>query len=375
MRIVIVGGGIAGLAAAIGLARAGLQPTVLEQALHIDEVGSGLSVWPNALRALDELGVGEQVRRRSQAARLPVIRDVAGRALSVTDIPEMQRRFGPLLMLHRADLLDVLAGALPATVEVRHGVAAHAVHPDGTVEHSAGTAGADVVIGADGINSTVRATVWPGAARPRYLGYCAYRMLTGPVDIRAEGETWGHGQRFGCAGLPDRRVYCFAVLSVPPGQPALDLRELSDRFDGWHAPIPHLLRAVPAGSVLHHDVYELPPLPAYVSGRVGLIGDAAHAMAPDLGQGAGQGIEDAVTLAAMVSTRPTIAAALSGYDTHRRARTRAIARRSRMIGIVAQQRSAPVVALRNALLRAIPDRAVLRALTPVLSWQPPAAGR
>lgn len=122
MRTVIVGGGIAGLAAAIGLGKAGHEVTVLEQAPHFGEVGSGLSVWPNALRALDELGVGEQVRRRSRVARRPVIRDRGGRSLSATDVPELERRFGSLLMVHRADLLDVLSSAIPSSVRLRLGV-------------------------------------------------------------------------------------------------------------------------------------------------------------------------------------------------------------------------------------------------------------
>lgn len=237
--------------------------------------------------------------------------------------------------------------------------------------HSAGATEADLVIGADGINSTVRACLWPQGPRPRYLGYSAYRMLTDPVAVVEEGETWGRGQRFGFAPLPDGRVYCFAAVNSTPGQTAEDLRALDDRFSGWHAPIPQLLRAVPPEAVLHHDLYELPPLATYVSGRVGLIGDAAHAMAPNLGQGAGQGIEDAVTLAAMVRAHSTISAALCDYDRHRRTRTQAVALRSRRIGVVAQWQAAPVVALRNELLRCIPDRAALRSLAPVLSWNPP----
>ncbi|WP_152184984.1 FAD-dependent monooxygenase [Segeticoccus rhizosphaerae] len=371
MRVLIVGGGIAGLAAAIGLARVGAQVTVMEQAGQFGEVGAGLSVWPNALRALDELGVGEQVRARARVARRPVIRDVSGRALSTTDLAETERLFGPLLIIHRAELLDVLVGALPAPVTLRRGVVVKAVQSDGSVAHSAGTTGADLVVGADGINSTVRTGLWRQARRPRYLGYSTYRMLTDPTDIDEDGEMWGRGLRFGWAPLPDGRVYCFAVVNTPAGQVPQALSQVAERFSGWHAPVPQLLRAVPPEVVLHHDLYELPPLSTYVSGRVGLIGDAAHGMAPNLGQGAGQGIEDAVTLAAVLNAAPSIPAALAAYDRQRRTRTQSVARRSRLIGVIAQLQSAPVVAVRDAVMRCTPDRAVFRSLKPVLSWQPP----
>lgn len=370
MKIVIVGGGIGGLAAAVGLSGAGHNVAVLEQADSFREVGSGLSVWPNAVRAMEALGLGKQLRERSRPARGPVIRDTRGRRLARTDVGELERRFGPLLMVHRADLLEVLRSAVPDGV-LHPGARVTSVSAEGTVTHSGGVDRAELVIGADGIGSIVRTTVWPRAPRPRHAGYSAYRMITRPIDIADEGEAWGRGERFGYAPLPNGRVYCFAAITEPRGIAGAPVEELRQRFAGWHAPVPDLLDAVPADAVLHHDLFDLPRLATFVSGRVALLGDAAHAMTPNLGQGAGQALEDAVTLAASLTTHRSLPAALARYDEQRRHRTQSIATRSRRIGAVAQWHAAPLAAVRDRLLRLTPDRSVLRSLAPVLSWQPP----
>lgn len=370
MKVVIVGGGIAGLASAVALDRAGHAVTVLERAERYTEVGSGLSLWPNALRALEAIGLGDHVRQRSRAARHPVIRTAMGRVLARTNVSELERRFGPLLMIHRADLLDILRSALPESV-VRPRMEVHMVTPDGLVAHSGGVEHAHLIVGADGIRSTVRASICPATPPPRFARYSAYRMLTDPVPLDAEGESWGRGERFGYAPLPDGRVYCFAVINTPPGAGRESIEDLRRRFRDWHDPIPALLQATSADALLHRDIYDLAPLDSYVFDRVALVGDAAHAMTPNLGQGACQAIEDAVTLAVSIDAHPTLPAALACWDSQRRPRTQAVAARSRQVGSVAQWRFAPAVTLRNGLLRLLPQNAFLRSLTPVISWTPP----
>jgi 2-polyprenyl-6-methoxyphenol hydroxylase-like FAD-dependent oxidoreductase len=293
------------------------------------------------------------------------IRDPAGRWLARTDTAELARRYGPAAMLHRADLLDVLRGAVPARV-LRSGITVHRVQPDGTVLHSAGESRADLVVGADGIRSVVRTSLWPAAARPRYAGYTAWRMVTPPVPVSDSCETWGAGQRFGYARLPDRRVYCYATASVPAGQDGGGLAGLRRRFGGWHDPIPALLAAADEAAVLHDDLYELPPLPSYTAGPAVLAGDAAHAMTPNLGQGAGQALEDAVVLAKVVDGP----AGRAAYDRLRRPRAQMIAQRSHRIGTVAQWSSPAAVRVRNTALRLLPGSSFTRSLAPVLNWTP-----
>ncbi len=314
-KAIVVGGGIAGLASAIALRERNWDVEVLEQAPAFEEVGAGLSLWPNALNALDELGVGPTVREQSVLDGETGIRDKRGRWLSRTDVAAIRDRFGSVALVHRATLLDILRSALPSDC-LKAGAAVTDVTADGVVRCADRELRADLVLGADGVNSTVRQAVWPDAPSPRYAGYTAWRYVTRrPVDVGPGGESWGHGERFGYATLSDGRVYCFATANVDEGTDGGDLATFRRRFGDWHDPVPRLLEEVDEAALLHHDLYDLPPLSTYVEGRVALVGDAAHAMTPNLGQGACQALEDAVVLARCATDSD-----LSAYDTERRPR-------------------------------------------------------
>jgi 2-polyprenyl-6-methoxyphenol hydroxylase-like FAD-dependent oxidoreductase len=150
--------------------------------------------------------------------------------------------------------------------------------------------------------------------------------------------------------------------------------EVRRRFGGWHPPVANVLAATPAGAVLHHDICWLPPLPRFTAGRVALLGDAAHAMTPDLGQGACQAIEDAVVLAACLSQAKDLTVALTSYDAQRRPRAQAVARAARRVGRVgrvAQLHGRAAVGLRTLAMRAAPAGASLRMVKRLTSWTPP----
>jgi 2-polyprenyl-6-methoxyphenol hydroxylase-like FAD-dependent oxidoreductase len=375
----IVGGGIGGLTTAIALHRRGWRVEVLERAPEFTEVGAGISLWPNALHALEALGLADTVRALGAVETGGGVRDRRGHWLSRVDNAELTRRFGhPLVVLHRADLLRALTEALPAD-SLRPGSEVSAVRDDGhhlVVEHRGGESRPDLVVGADGLRSAVRRTLWPDAAGPRYAGYTAWRMVTEPLAVPpSEGAaTWGRGERFGCTALPGGRMYCFATASLPASGAAsgpAEYAELLRRFGSWPDPIPALLAAVPPDAVLRHDLYDLPPLPSFVHGRVALLGDAAHAMTPNLGQGACQALEDAVTLAHCLDGTPDVAAALRSYDLLRRPRTQAVTRRSARLGAVGQLSWPPAVLLRDTAARLTPTWVTLRSITPVLGWTAP----
>ncbi|NKY36763.1 NAD(P)-binding protein [Nocardia speluncae] len=375
-RAVVVGAGIAGLTAAVALRQRGWRVEVLERATEVGPAGSGLSLWPNGLRGLDTVGIGAAVREQALSATEAGMRDPSGRWLARTDVSGIRDRYGDLVMIHRTDLFDILRGELGDT-PLRLGAVVDAVDITGDgvrIRHSLGTSEADLVFGADGINSTVRSLYWPDAAPPAYAGYTAWRSIVRPrTPVTSGGETIGRGERFGIAPLRDGRVYFYGSATMPAGtdSPGGELTEFRRRFAGWHDPIPDLLAATDPAALLRHDIYELPPLAGYIRGPIALLGDAAHAMTPNLGQGANLAIEDAVTVAALLDRYRDIPSALAEYDRVRRARVAPLQRLSRRMGSALQLSGTPAVLLRNMMMRMAPTGPALRGLAPVLTWEPP----
>ena len=375
---VVIGGGIGGLATALALHQRGWRVHVLERAPGFTDIGAGLSLWPNAMRALDVLGLAKQIRANAAAESGGGVRDRHGRWLSRADNDEIAHRYGwPMLLVHRADLVQVLADAVP--VEALHAdCPLETVRVDGeslVVRSPGSTLRADLVVGADGIHSAVRRQWWPQAPTPRYVGYAAWRMISGPVpgSIGDGAVYWGRGERIGFTAMPGGRYYFFAAVSGPPGG-GTDPAEFRRRFAGWPQPIPLLLGTVDDDQMSRHDVYDLRAQPTYARDRVALVGDAAHAMDPFLGQGAGQALEDAVTLAACLDQHADLEVALAHYDRSRRPRTRAIVRRAGRLGAVAQWSWPPAVFARDLVARWLPRNAALRGIDEILSWTPPTAG-
>ncbi|GGO27884.1 FAD-dependent oxidoreductase [Micromonospora parathelypteridis] len=380
---VVVGAGIGGLSAALALHRRGWRVTVLERAAQPREVGAGLTLMANALRGLDALGLGPAVRRGGHAETPGGIRDRHGRWLSRVDGAEMTRQLGTTALgVHRATLHRTLREALPAS-SLRTGAEVEHVEsgPDRAKVRYQGPAGphtidADLVVGADGLRSQVRAQLWPRHPAPVYAGSTAWRAAIAFPDPVPAAISWGRGAEFGMVPLGDGQVYWYGALNAPPGGHAPDeLAALRERFGDWHSPIPALLAATPPGVVLRNDIHHLAvPLPSYVRGRVALLGDAAHAMTPNLGQGAGQAIEDAVVLGAVCAGgAEEVPAALAAYDEQRRPRSQAIARAAFNAGRYGQQLRNPLaVAVRDTALRLTPARAALRGMARYADWSPPA---
>lgn len=365
VKAVIVGGGIGGLAAAAAFHRQGWDIEVLERAAEFTEAGAGLTIQPNGLRALDLLGIGE-VRRIGRIVDPPSgIRAETGAWLIRNDVDALKHRFGQWVTVHRAELIELLLTAIPPDA-LRPGTDVRRVAADGTVVHTAGTTSGDLVIGADGLHSLTRRTLWPTRPAPRYAGYTTWRFLTADHGIAESVETWGRGARFGQVPMPDGRVYCYAMANAPAGSRigAADLRE---RFRRWHDPIPALLESVADETLLQHDTYELPALPGFVTGRVALLGDAAHAMTPNLGQGACQALEDAATLVEKVAELG-IGEGIAAYDRARRARTRMVVRRSRQAGAPGHWSNPVLAALRDAILPRLPGAVFGRSITPAYEW-------
>ncbi|MBI3688151.1 MAG: FAD-dependent monooxygenase [Actinobacteria bacterium] len=387
-RAVVIGAGIGGLAAAVALRRTGWQVTVLERLQRLDPAGAGLAIAPNALRALDRVGVGDQVRALAAARGDVGLRRPDGRWLSRTSADAIRTRFGePMVVAARSAVVDALRAVLP-TDAVRTGTEVTSVEQGTAGAPARVTVGddaplaADLVVAADGLRSAARQAAFPGHAGPRYAGYTTWRWLApSPGQPYRPAETWGRGRLFGAMPLVDGRVYCWASSVAAAGQEYQDDHaELVRLYADWHDPIPALVSAARDLTLLRLDIEELPtPLPAYHRDRLALVGDAAHAMTPFLGQGACQAIEDAVTLAAVLGDVPAgaVPAALASYSGTRLPRVTMIAERSRRVGRLAQVTSPLAVLARDAGLRLadrlVPDLAV-RQMVPVVDVEPPALG-
>ncbi|MBB3049546.1 2-polyprenyl-6-methoxyphenol hydroxylase-like FAD-dependent oxidoreductase [Prauserella isguenensis] len=380
---VVVGGGIAGLATAAALRRRSWQVTVLERKPSISEVGAGITLWPNALRALDALGLGERIRRLGLVQASGGIRDSRGRWLTRTDTDALAARFGDgIVIVERGELLTTLREAC-RDVRIRTSAEVRAVDADGADPDKAVILGngesvrGDVVIGADGVGSAVRGSLWP-RARVRSTGMLAARFigrLADPGDVEG-GESWGRGDYAGLAPLPDGRLYVFLVVPVAsgvPSGPGEALPWLRHRFSSWHDPLPRLLASVEPSQLLINELADLAPLRTLVHGRTVLVGDAAHAMTPNLGQGACQALEDSVELASALAAGADRdpAQRLRVYDRRRLHRVHRLARRSRSAGRAAGMRGRITTTVRNALVGAVPEALTLRAFDATLDWTPP----
>jgi 2-polyprenyl-6-methoxyphenol hydroxylase-like FAD-dependent oxidoreductase len=316
-RIVVVGAGIGGLCAARAVALAGHEPVVFERSPVGTAIGAGLVLWPNAVHALDALGSGRALRAVAAPASRAVFRGADGRTLSELDVEALGRREGaPMLVVERPALQTVLAEGMT----VRNGVAVSAVDDRGVTIADGERVEGDAVIGADGIGSVAREHVRPGA-RPLDTGYTVIRGIAAHDIGRGEAfEAWGRGQLVGGAALPAGRSYWFyeAPSALIDGRDPL----AAVGAGSWPAPTPAQLAATEPESVLVNRILRLEALPAWTRGKVALLGDAAHAMEPNLGQGAAQAIEDAEALLVALRGGGELAAALAAYAAARRRRAR-----------------------------------------------------
>jgi 2-polyprenyl-6-methoxyphenol hydroxylase-like FAD-dependent oxidoreductase len=380
---VVAGAGIGGLAAAVALHRRGWRVTVCERAPALTGVGAGIVLAPNALRALESIGLDLRVGAGDPLPGSIGLRTPDGRWLSRSDDGAVSARYGlTARAVHRGFLIDALAAALPPGA-LRLGVSVSGVDDVGgavAVRTTAGDMRADAVVAADGMRSVLRGQLFPRHPGLRHTGEAGWRAVLpeAGLSLRAAAETWGRGERFGVVPLADGRLYVYATAAMSAdAQPADHHAELTRRFGGWHDPIPELLdrlgrRDPDPVVILHHAFYELAsPLPRFHAGRTALLGDAAHAMTPNLGQGGCQAIEDAVVVAHLLDRDADVPAALAAYTCARLRRTTRVSSRSRRMGELARLSHPLATSIRNLVVRATPRSVTSRALDDVLGWQPP----
>ncbi|RAP73447.1 FAD-dependent monooxygenase [Paenibacillus montanisoli] len=379
-RAIVIGAGIGGLSAALALRQRGWQVAVYDRAAALREAGAGIVLAANAMKALDLLGVGGQARTVGAPVEQADIRSWDGRLITSLPAAEQAAKYGThSYVMHRADLQSILLHAVAAESPVhtgmrwltgeRKGDLVTAVFEDDTRED------ANVLIGADGLHSTVRERLF-GESPLRYSGYAAYRGVCTLNEARigstAGGgfEALGTGLRFGYSRLGRGRVFWFAAINAPQGSllpvPARKQALLS-RFSGWYRPVLDALEATEASEILAHDIADRAPLSRWSTGNMTLLGDAAHPMLPNLGQGGAQAVEDAIVLARCLE-QGDVPSALEAYEKERMARTSRIVRMSRSMGRMVQLESKPLIWLRNRLLAAVPPSAYIKRFDPIVGY-------
>ncbi|MBP2702978.1 FAD-dependent monooxygenase [Microbispora sp. RL4-1S] len=373
-RILVAGGGLTGLALGIALRHRGFAPVVLERSAGPDRAGGGLVLAPNALKALAAIapGLAGRVRaaghaagERGAAPHRSVFLDERGRVLGSVSFDGYEDRWGmPAVTLLRSDLHALLWDAAEdAGVEIARGFAADRYADDGAhvdlVSRTGEVRRGDVLVGADGANSAVRAQLL-GDGPPRYRGFSAVRGVgPAPGAYRDGFIAYGRGVVLFAAAIGGGDLYWVASMTAPrgdlPRRPVEEaLAEVIERTRAWHPD----LRKVPASAdparCAVHDVCDRPPPRTWHRGRVALAGDAAHPMVYTLGQGAGMALEDASVLAAALDATGAaeVERRLRGYAAERGPRVRPVVRMSRMLGQIAHVRSPLTAAVRDAVLRA-----------------------
>jgi 2-polyprenyl-6-methoxyphenol hydroxylase-like FAD-dependent oxidoreductase len=365
MKILTIGGGIGGLTTTIALQRQGFDAHVYESAAEVQPVGKGIWVPTNAMRVLERFGLSAAVMRSGVPLERIEVHDKKDGVLLRLNLHQVKVKYShPTVSIHRAELHRVLLEHVrPDTFHLGKRCTGFTQAQDGvTVQFQDGTqVEGDVLVGADGIHSVIRRAVFPDVAL-RYSGQTCYRgiatMELPPSLARTCWEVWGGESRFGFSALGSRQVYWFAPMTAPAGSAEREgtlCELLAERYAGFPAPIPDIIERTPVDEIIRTDLYDFLPLKRWWQGRVILLGDAAHAMTPNLAQGGAQAIEDAFLLAHKLSSCGSISEAFREYERLRMPKVRRMVHTAWRYGQIAHIRSRRVQRLRNLAMQSVPD--------------------
>ena len=365
MRGIIIGAGIGGLSTAIAMQMRHINVKVFEAATSLNPIGAGILVPPNAMTILDRYNLAQQVWDSGNPIESLVVLDSEGKSISRT--PAHYSKNGSIyqtVAIHRGTLQKILLSALmPDTLvinkqclEVNAGInGAEATFRDGVKVYG------EFLVGADGIHSKVRESIFPDSPL-RYSGQTCWRgvaNLTLPQKwLMQLTETWGTGLRFGFVPIADAQVYWYATQREDAGgvdDPTIIKQQLLDLYGEFLDSVGEIILQTDSSSIIRDDINDLAPLTSWFSNSVVLIGDAAHASTPNLGQGGAQAIEDSWVLADKIATCEILQDAFKSFQTSRFAKVQKIVNVSWQIGKATNLSNKMACEIRNALFRCVPS--------------------
>jgi len=377
MKLIVIGGGIGGLALSIALEKVGIEATIFEQAEELREAGVGVTLWHNALKVLRELGLESKVKSEGSSIKKMYLKNWQGKIFDMVPIQAWGERLGSeTICLTRPVLLKTLAEAIQKEKIVcskrfvsceQNGKQITAFFSDGS--HVV----ADGLVGADGIFSVVRsyllntnremqsqllAPEFFKEKKPRYAGYTCWRGLANfshpSFEEGVAAEYWGRGCRFAVLPCGKDLVFWYATKNSPEGtikNPVGGKEEIVPDFASWESPIPEIIAATSNTDILRNDIIDRKPIKCWGRGLFTLLGDAAHPTTPNLGQGACQALEDAVVLADSLRKEQDVIKGMRCYEHLRFPRTAWITKTSRQIGQIGQLQKASHCFLRDFFAR------------------------
>ncbi len=358
----IVGGGVAGLSAAVAFHKLRKDFLVFEQAPALKGIGAGFGLAANAMQAFEYLGLRQEVEGIGFYTDTYEVLDHKGRALIVPDTQRLSTRYNQKnLTVHRADLHRYLQGKIPsAAVQLGKRLQRLEQRDEGIVlRFEDGTRYCcRYLIVADGVNSIARQQLVPGSVA-RYAGYTCWRATigNGTIGLQRGSETWGPNGRFGMTPLVQERIYWYACINAPQNSNLYknySVCDLLHHFSRYRDPIPEILSNTKDEDLIWNDIIDIKPLSRFAYGNILLIGDAAHATTPNMGQGACQALEDVAVLSDEISRAAAVEDAFKNFEKRRLKRTKYITETSWRIGRAAQYTHPLMVGVRNSLLRLMP---------------------
>lgn len=372
---IIVGGGIAGLCAAIGLGNMGIEAHVYESASELKGIGAGFGLAANAMQALEHLGIKEEISLLGHYLDSYHVLDQGGAILVAPSTQSISQKYQQdNFAIHRADLHRFLLSKIPDS-QIHLGKRAVSFEREGDGVHVHFADGSQVsgqtLLVADGVHSLLRQQLVPGSI-PRYAGYTCWRATidNSSIQLKEGSETWGNKGRFGMTPLVGNRIYWYACVNSSPQNPVLKrwtTAELLDNFKHYHSPIPTILAETRDSDLISNDIIDIAPLRQLAFDNILLLGDAGHATTPNLGQGACQAIEDVAVLMDELNMATSIPQAFKRFEKRRLERVNYICNTSWKIGKIAQWEHPLLIGMRNFCMKVMPNSLKQQQLNKLLS--------